>query len=352
MEKYNYLDSKKKLIKYESEMGKIKDFDKLKATFAGKTIEEQKKYFYLAFYAPGFAPIVTPLYEKEYPVIIKEDIIVGVVREEDFLLVGTGVTEDERSDNNGAGYKEYSENTFFEFTKVPLDVKVCHYLDREDEEEFFEVHKQIEEVIIDEKVKEIGSRDVKFRVKYVGSVSHWLALGGYKEKLEEVHLYLDGDKEETTRVIIPENVEDVEREAFTNCVGIKEVVLPKNLNSIQPNAFNGCSSLEKIYLPDSVCAIHYGAFNECTSLKEIRFPRGAFSIDQFAFSNCKSLKELYIPKSCEYIDYKAFSLCDKKMKIKCAVNKEFVENKWSKSWNEHSNTHDGPILYDVEWVEQ
>ena len=353
MKEFEYLDNDKKLVQYDEEMGDIKNFDEIKNILLGKSIDEQKKHFYLSWWAPHFSTRYTPLYEEDKPVIIKDNIIVGVVLGENlYLLAGTGISEEEESDNNGAGYKEYSEETSFEFTRVPLDVKRCHYLDCQNEFDFFEAHKCLEEVIIDETVEEIESAKIECPIKYIGSISHWLALEGYKSVFNEVHLYLNGDQIETTKVVIPDNVQDIFIYEFYNCKNIKEIVFPKNLQTIQPEAFHGCTSLEKIDLPDSVSEIATNAFNGCISLKEIRLPRGPFSISNCAFSECKSLKEVYIPCSCKYMEYSVFYLCDENLKIKCAVSKEYVENNWSNSWNERYSDRNGCYSYDIEWIRE
>lgn len=352
MKEFKYLDASKKLVQYDEEMGEIKNFQEIKNYLSGKSIEEQKKYFYLTWYAPRFSTSFTLLYETEKPVIIKDNTIVGVIDGENIpLLVGEGYISDEESDNNGAGYKEYYEQTSLEFTKVALDKKGCRYADYSGEYDFFNAHKYLEEVLIDETVKEIGYEEIKCRVKYVGSIKHWLSLKGYKNSLKEVHLYLNGYKEETTSVVIPDDVEHIHRNEFRNCVGIKEVQLPKYLITIQPDAFHGCSSLEKIEFPDTLHDIHADAFRNCVSLKEIRFPRGAFLVASCAFSKCKSLKEVYIPASCEYMGDRIFFLCDENLKIRCAASKKLVYYEWSNSWNMRFSDRDGTYDYGIEWAD-
>ena len=352
MKEFKYLDDAKKIIQYDEEMGEIKRFNDLKVTLFGKSIEEQKKYFYLSWSAPRFQTIYTPLFETDYAVIVKDNLIVGVSRGEDrFLIVGTGSVDEEASDNNGAGYKEYIEQSFFRFTKVALDKKGCRYSDYQGEEDFFHAHLALQEVLLDETVKEIDVEEVRCPVKYVGSISHWLSLKGYKDALKEVHLYLNGYKEETTSVVIPDDVEHIRRDEFRNCINIKEVILPKYLITIQPDAFHGCASLEKIYLPDTVHDIHADAFRNCQSLKEVRFPRGAFLVARCAFSKCKSLKEVYIPASCQYMGDSVFSLCNEDLKIKCAASKKLVYDEWSSGWNLRLSDRDGAYYYDIEWTD-
>ena len=351
MKEFQFLDKEKRLVQYDENMGEVNRFGELKDVLASKSIEEQKKYFYLTWWAPHFKTSYTPLYEEDKPVIIKDNIIVGVVLGENlFLLVDTGISEEESSDNNGAGYKEYSEDTYFRFTRVALDVESCHYGDVQNERDFFESHQNLKEVVIDENVKTIGTDDVDCRVKYVGNISHWLSLEGYKSSLQEIHLFLNGDKEETTKVVIPDEVDCINRFEFANCVGIKEVVFPSTLVSIQPDAFHGCTSLVAIHLPDSLKGIHSDAFHGCTSLKEIGFPKGDFGVGRFAFAECKALKEVFIPSSCELMDYCIFYQCDENLKIKCAVKESFVKEKFSRSWNERYSDRDGSCYYDVEWV--
>ena len=67
---------------------------------------------------------------------------------------------------------------------------------------------------------------------------------------------------EIERVIIPEGVVRIGREAFFGCNKLREIVLPSTLESIGYKAFWSCRSLAEIIIPDSVSDIDKTAFGE------------------------------------------------------------------------------------------
>ena len=67
---------------------------------------------------------------------------------------------------------------------------------------------------------------------------------------------------EIERVIIPEGVVRIGREAFFGCNKLKKIVLPSTLESIGYKAFWSCWSLAEITIPDSVRDIDKTAFGE------------------------------------------------------------------------------------------
>lgn len=73
--------------------------------------------------------------------------------------------------------------------------------------------------------------------------------------------------------------------SFQNCINLKKVVLPDNLESIERNTFANCTSLKEINIPDSVYYIGEGAFYGCTSLKSITIPKRT-RVSKGAFEGC------------------------------------------------------------------
>ena len=60
--------------------------------------------------------------------------------------------------------------------------------------------------------------------------------------------------------VIPDEVQDLERYAFSDSSRLTSIVLPEGLASISFGAFRECSVLESIYIPLSVKSIEYAAF--------------------------------------------------------------------------------------------
>ena len=93
-----------------------------------------------------------------------------------------------------------------------------------------------------------------------------------------------------TSVVIPSTVQEIQKYAFYNCVGLKKVTVPSSVRFIREYAFYGDAKLEEIDL-SSVEAIGARAFAGCTKLtldfeKDLR---KTYAIGVRAFENCTGL---------------------------------------------------------------
>ena len=108
--------------------------------------------------------------------------------------------------------------------------------------------------------------------------------------------------------------------AFNGKSKITEIVLPDDVEKIDKTAFCGCSALKNINIPDGVKSIGYGAFKGCKSLTIITIPDSVTSISGYAFSGCSSLTSITIPDSVTSIGYEAFSYCSKLESVTLSEN--------------------------------
>ena len=82
-------------------------------------------------------------------------------------------------------------------------------------------------------------------------------------------------------IVIPETMERVGLNAFSQCKNLTEVVVSSHSKTIISNAaFQGCSSLTTVFLPESVTVIGENAFRECQKLTMIA-PAGSHA-ERFA----------------------------------------------------------------------
>ena len=88
-----------------------------------------------------------------------------------------------------------------------------------------------------------------------------------------------------TSVVIPEDVETIEKYAFYNCSELTKVTLPESCKQIGGMAFEKCAKLESINC-DKVKIIENNAFNKCTSLADVGETKlsGVYAIGNLAFS--------------------------------------------------------------------
>ena len=101
------------------------------------------------------------------------------------------------------------------------------------------------------------------------------------------------------RIEIPEGVEKIEAEAFSNCDNLKEVKLQLALKEIQNFAFNDCESLERIEIPENIEKIEKDAFSWCYNLKKIKFMGIEFDVGGAYFPT------IYLEKIDDFIKNKS-----------------------------------------------
>ncbi len=134
-------------------------------------------------------------------------------------------------------------------------------------------------------------------------------------------IFSDLSSDVVKKIILPESVTEIGKEAFANSSGI-EIVVGGALSSIGERAFFGCDGLKSVrfsesvtriptesfagcglrsvMLSDRVTVIEEGAFQNCTSLKTIVLhgsmadTEGFFAIEDSAFRECTSLKTVFL----------------------------------------------------------
>ena len=63
------------------------------------------------------------------------------------------------------------------------------------------------------------------------------------------------------KVVLPNGVKRIGRQAFFNCKNLEEITLPSSVESIEDGAFNGCSALRKLDLSRAtLCNVGFAAF--------------------------------------------------------------------------------------------
>lgn len=79
----------------------------------------------------------------------------------------------------------------------------------------------------------------------------------------------------------------------------RKVVIPEGVTTIGKNAFRTQKSLEEVVFPSTLTWIGDSSFRDCTALKKVDLSglTGQLTIRGYAFVNCTSLKELIFPES-------------------------------------------------------
>lgn len=89
-----------------------------------------------------------------------------------------------------------------------------------------------------------------------------------------------------------ENNDEIGKNVFSCCNGLKSITLPKNLTSIAESAFWECSGLTSITIPSSVSSISHHAFAYCYGLTSLTLSSNTTSISKLAFVDCNQLQDV------------------------------------------------------------
>ena len=139
------------------------------------------------------------------------------------------------------------------------------------------------------------------------------------------------------KVILPEALIAVGREAFSNCKNLTSIEFSDNLKEIGISAFASCKSLTSIELPENLEKIRETAFVNCyglttiilsdslkeigiaalawTGLTTITIPKNVSKIDTKAFEGNKFITTIIIPENVKYIGDAVFKHCRNLQKI-------------------------------------
>ncbi len=111
-----------------------------------------------------------------------------------------------------------------------------------------------------------------------------------------------------TKVYIPEGVNEIAQNAFSNYKGLVQVNFPSTISIMGSGAFQGCVLLEAADLSNTgIQALDSSVFSGCSSLRSALLPDGLLTIGPSAFASCTTLTSMDIPSSVVAIDKNAFS---------------------------------------------
>ena len=101
--------------------------------------------------------------------------------------------------------------------------------------------------------------------------------------------------DQITRVILPEGLTEIGRQAFFDCTALTTVSVPDSVRVIGAKAFYNCEKLRYIVLSDRLSTIGEAAFFGCRKLTAVTIPDTVEKIGAKAFYLCESLVTLVIP---------------------------------------------------------
>lgn len=208
--------------------------------------------------------------------------------------------------------KQYTAQEYFdEFNVAALTKKVWEEQARQAREAQAEKERKVKEekekkVIT---VKEYGGGEIALnKDEEVYNFNIYTAVG--RKKVELV-----GVKKASPKMVIPSYVTHLGEKAFSQNQVIKEIVLDKGNTSLEvgKRAFRGCKNLEKVDCSQrNINQIYKEAFQDCTGLKEVilneRFGESFGCLYESTFRKCSSLKTIDL-KYINDVSYGTFINC-------------------------------------------
>lgn len=105
------------------------------------------------------------------------------------------------------------------------------------------------------------------------------------------------DMDEPYRVVLPEGVREIRKQAFQYCSHLENIVIPKTVKEIGQYAFYSCHALKSVEIPEEVSCIQSETFGGCSNLCSVLIPESVRVIYWNAFYYCKNLREITLPKN-------------------------------------------------------
>ena len=124
-----------------------------------------------------------------------------------------------------------------------------------------------------------------------------------------------------TSIVIPDSVTSIGLEAFEGCSSFTNIVI--NALGIEKHfLFRNFPDLKKLVLPEGITVIKREAFKGLEHLEEVNIPETVTNIGEKAFYGCSALTEITIPEWVEFVGAEAFYGCSGLQSISVPVNFE------------------------------
>ena len=156
---------------------------------------------------------------------------------------------------------------------------------------------QLESVTIPQSVEKLGKNPfVGLDSKVVDNQSPAFDIDS-KILYNADHTRLISCMTDASMIIIPKSVKTIGSLAFTRRPRLKKVQLPEGLDRIGRDAFSDCDALEEVVVPASVSTIDAYAFASCDALKKVTFLGQPDHLARTAFSDCDNLMSIIVPEN-------------------------------------------------------
>lgn len=110
-----------------------------------------------------------------------------------------------------------------------------------------------------------------------------------------------------TKIVLPDSLEVIDNESFSECKYLETVNFPKNLKIIGYNAFAGCFNIKELNIDCPECTVMRMAFIWDESLENVNI--NVKTINDEVFSSCYGLKSVRLGDSVKKLSAGIFKYC-------------------------------------------
>ena len=171
--------------------------------------------------------------------------------------------------------------------------------------------------------------DEYYLMGYVGNETELTLPESYNGNSYEIYQYAFYNRDDITKVTIPDSVTYIRSKAFSDCTSLTSATIGNGITSIEDSAFTCCTSLISVTIGNGIISIGDYAFEQCHSLTSITIPDSVTHIGSYAFNNCTSLISITIPDSVSSIGRCVF-FGSSRLTIYCKV--EYKPFGWDSDW--------------------
>ena len=157
--------------------------------------------------------------------------------------------------------------------------------------------------------KHYEDKDKELKIAVKGKIMFISGIGDIGEYSLD-NMKLNTIDKECCVVIVEEGITELERAIFCYRSNLEYVTLPSSLTWISAEAFEGCKKLKHVHLAgNNLSQIGRCAFLECISIEEIILPESLNLISEAAFCKCTELRTIILPKGVKEVEAEAFKYC-------------------------------------------
>ena len=98
-----------------------------------------------------------------------------------------------------------------------------------------------------------------------------------------------------------------ERDGAFACTNLRSILIPNTTEYVGPYTFASCENLQQVQMSDNIIAIEKGTFYYCHRLRDVTLPKELLVIEEDAFTLCLGLKEIRIPIGTQELKKCAFA---------------------------------------------